>query len=109
MFKAEKLTDIAVFKSGEENMKTQKEQKRTTQRPFNFYGIRKTRNKKYMSVTLVREDKDGEREWINVPVNMKRIKIKGDCALLCLEVLESNKDKDKDEDEDEDEDEELLF
>ena len=75
---------------------TKKKQKRSTEKPFNFYGIRKTRNKKYMSVTLVREDKDCEREWINVPVNMKRIKLKDDYALLRLELLESNNDEDED-------------
>ena len=98
-------------KKQKETAKSTKKQKRIAEKPFNFYGIRKTRNKKYMSVTLVRGGKDGEREWINVPVNMKRIKSKDDCALLRLELLESDKAKDEDEvedeveDEDEDEDE----
>lgn len=75
-----------------------KNQKRSNEKPFNFYGIRKTRNPKYMSVTLVREDEDGERQWINVPVNIKNVKVKDEYALLRLRLL-------YDEDEDEDEDE----
>lgn len=64
-----------------------KKQKRNTKKPFNFYGIRLTRNPKYMSVSLVREDKDGERQWINVPVNVKNVKIKDGYALLRLGLL----------------------
>ena len=91
-------------------MAKSRKQKRINEKPFNFYGIRKTRNPKYMSVSLVREDKDGERQWINVPVNVKNIKIKDDCALLFLRLLlnedeDEDEDEDKDEDEDEDEDE----
>ena len=79
---------------------TNKKQKKT-EKPFNFYGIRKTRNKQYMSVTLVRGNGDDEKEWINVPVNMKRITLKNNYALIRLEVLEPNKDEDEDENEDE--------
>ena len=79
--------------------KSAKKQKRSGKKPFNFYGIRKTRNKKYMSVTLVREDEDGEREWLNVPVNVKNVKVKreDEIALLRLGLL-SDKDEDEDED-----------
>lgn len=70
-----------------------KKQKRSSEKPFNFYGIRKTRNPKYMSVTLVREDEDGERQWINVPVNMKNIKLKDDDIYLKLKFL-SEEDED---------------
>ena len=76
-----------------------KKQKRSSKKPFNFYGIRKTRNPKYMSVTLVRGDEDGERQWINVPVNVKNVKVKDDYALLRLGLL-LNEDEDEDEDED---------
>lgn len=76
-----------------------KSKKRSNEKPFNFYGIRKTRNPKYMSVTLVREDEDGERQWINVPVNVKYTKAKGNDIYLKLKFL-SDEDEDKDEDED---------
>ena len=81
-------------------MAKSRKQKRISEKPFNFYGIRKTRNPKYMSVTLVREDKDGERQWINVPVNVKNVKIKDDYALLRLSLL-IKEDEDVDEDVDE--------
>lgn len=74
-----------------------KKQKRSNEKPFNFYGIRETRNSKYMSVTLVREDEDGEREWINAPVNVKNIKAKGNDIYLKLKFLSDDED---DEDED---------
>ena len=77
-----------------------KKQKRNSEKPFNFYGIRKTRNPKYMSVTLVREDEDGEKQWINAPVNVKNVKIKDDYALLRLGLL-IKEDEDVDEDVDE--------
>ena len=80
-------------------MAKSKKQKRNSEKPFNFYGIRKTRNPKYMSVSLVREDEDGERQWINVPVNVKYIKAKGNDIYLKLKFL-SDEDEDKDEDED---------
>lgn len=70
-----------------------KKQKRSGEKPFNFYGIRKTRNPKYMSVSLVREDEDGERQWINAPVNIKNIIVEGDDFYLKLKFL-SNEDED---------------
>lgn len=72
-----------------------KSKKRSSEKPFNFYGIRETRNPKYMSVTLVREDEDGEREWINVPVNVKNIKAKGDDTYLKLKFLSDDEDEDE--------------
>lgn len=75
-----------------------KKQKRSNKKPFNFYGVRETRNPKYMSVTLVREDEDGEREWINVPVNVKNIKAKGNDIYLKLKFLSDDEDEDEDED-----------
>lgn len=71
-----------------------KKQKRSNEKPFNFYGIRKTRNPKYMSVTLVREDEDGERQWINVPVNIKNIRVKGGDIYLNLKFLSDDEDED---------------
>ena len=79
-----------------------KSKKRTNTKPFNFYGARKTSNPKYYSVTLVR-GRDDKREWLNVPVNKKNIKLKDDYVLLKLSLLEDNRDDDDDEDEDEDE------
>lgn len=69
-----------------------KKQKRNSEKLYNFYGIRKTRNPKYMSVTLVREDEDGDREWINVPVNIKNIRVKGDDIYLNLKYLSDDED-----------------
>lgn len=74
-----------------------KTKKRSSEKPFNFYGIRKTRNPKYMSVTLVREDEVGERQWINVPVNFKNIHAKGNDIYLKLKFL-SNDEDDEDDD-----------
>lgn len=79
-----------------------KSKKRTNTKPFNFYGARKTSNPKYYSVTLVRGS-DDKREWLNVPVNKKNIKLKDDYVLLKLSLLEDNRDEDDDEDDDEDE------
>lgn len=61
------------------------------QQPFNFYGIRETRNKKYMSVTLVRSDKDGIKEWLNVPVNIKNVKIKDGYGYVKIKILDKVK------------------
>lgn len=79
-----------------------KSKKRTNTKPFNFYGARKTSNPKYFSVTLVRGS-DEKREWLNVPVNKKNIKLKDDYVLLKLSLLEDNRDDDDDDDDDEDE------
>lgn len=77
-----------------------KSKKRMNTKPFNFYGARKTSNPKYYSVTLVRGS-DDKREWLNVPVNKKNIKLKDDYVLLKLSLLEDNRDDDDDDDEDE--------
>ena len=76
-------------------------EKKTDTKPFNFYGVRKTRNPKYYSVTLVRGS-DKKREWINVPVNAKNVYIDEGYALLKLSLLEDNHNEDEDEDEDDD-------
>ena len=72
-----------------------KSKKRSSEKPFNFYGVRETRNPKYMSVTLVREDEDGDREWINVPVNIKNIAVKGHEIYLKLKFLSTDEDEDE--------------
>ena len=72
-----------------------KSRKQISEKLFNFYGIRKTRNPKYMSVSLVREDEDGERHWINAPVNIKNIIVEGGDFYLKLKFL-SNEDEDED-------------
>lgn len=77
-----------------ESQQKANEQKRNNEKPFNFYGIRKTRNEKYMCVTLIREAEDGGNEYINVPVNVKRVKLKDDYALLRLTLLTRDEDKD---------------
>lgn len=82
-----------------------KSKKRTNTKPFNFYGARKTSNPKYYSVTLVRGS-DDKREWLNVPVNKKNIKLKDDYVLLKLSLLEDNRDDDDDDEDDDDEAEE---
>ena len=71
---------------------TNKTEKRSTKKPFNFYGIRETRNKKYMSVTLVRSDENGKKEWLNVPINVKYTTISDNYCLLALKLLTASKD-----------------
>ena len=85
-----------------------KSKKRTNTKPFNFYGARKTSNPKYYSVTLVRGSDDDKREWLNVPVNKKNVKLKDDYVLLKLSLLEYNHDDDDDDDDDDDESEESV-
>lgn len=82
-----------------------KSKKKTNTKPFNFYGARKTSNPKYYSVTLVRGS-DDNREWLNVPVNKKNVKLKDDYILLKLSLLEDNRDDEDDVDDDDDDDEE---
>ena len=41
--------------------------KQHKEQPFNIYGIRETRNDKYMSLTLVRGEES--KEWLNVIVS----------------------------------------
>ena len=80
-------------KAKSENQNT-KNQKTSSERPFNFYGIRETRNKKYMSVTLVRSDENGKKEWLNVPINVKYTTIGDNYCLLALKLLTASKDVD---------------
>ena len=72
---------------------TNKKQKKT-EKPFNFYGIRETRNKKYMSVTLVRSDENDKKEWLNVPINVKYTTMGDNYCLLKLKLLTASKDDD---------------
>ncbi len=61
---------------------------------FNFYGIRKTANENYYSVTLC-TGKDGTREWINVPVKKELVKFsaKDNAYYIKLKPLEEKKEK----------------
>lgn len=63
--------------------KMQKEQ------PFNLYGIRETRNDKYMSLALVRGE--DSKEWLNVPVNIKNVKIKDGYGYVKIKLLDKIK------------------
>ena len=73
---------------------TNKTAKRSAEKPFNFYGIRETRNKKYMSVTLVRSDENGKKEWLNVPIHVKYTTMGDNYCLLTLKLLTASKDND---------------
>ena len=61
---------------------------------FNFYGIRKTANENYYSVTLC-AGKDGAREWINVPVKKELVKFsaKENAYYVKLKLLEEKHEK----------------
>ena len=61
---------------------------------FNFYGIRKTANENYFSVTLC-TGKDGAREWINVPVKKELVKFsaKENAYYVKLKPLEEKREK----------------
>ena len=64
---------------------------------FNLYGIRKTANENYYSVTLC-AGKDGAREWINVPVKKELVKFSEKenayyVKLKPLEVKKENQEK----------------
>ena len=71
------------------------------EQPFNIYGIRETRNEKYMSLTLVRGEES--KEWLNVPVNVKNVKVKDGYGYVKVKLLDKVKkeaDKRKKSDED---------
>ena len=75
--------------------------KQHKEQPFNLYGIRETRNDKYMSITLVRGE--GSKEWINVAVNLKNVKVKDGYGYVKIKLLDKIKkevDKAKKSDED---------
>lgn len=75
--------------------------KKQKERPFNLYGMRETRNDKYMSLTLVRGE--DSKEWLNVPVNVKNVKVKDGYGYVKIKILDKVKkeaDKSKKSDED---------
>lgn len=75
--------------------------KQHKEQPFNLYGIRETRNDKYMSLTLVRGE--DTKEWINVPVNIKNVKVKDGFGYIKIKLLDKvKKDTDKSKKSDED-------
>ena len=68
--------------------------KQHKEHPFNLYGIRETRNDKYMSLTLVRGEES--KEWLNVPVNVKNVKVKDGYGYVKIKLLDKvNKEADK--------------
>ena len=78
--------------------------KQNTEQLFNLYGIRETRNDKYMTITLVR-GKDSK-EWLNVPVNVKNVKVKDGYGYVKIKILDKVK---KEADKSKKYDEELPF
>ena len=75
--------------------------KQHKEQPFNLYGIRETRNEKYMSLTLVRGE--DSKEWLNVPVKVKNVKVKdgyGYAKIKLLDKVTKEADKSKKSDED---------
>ena len=74
--------------------------KQCKEQPFNIYGIRETRNEKYMALTLVRGE--DSKEWLNVPVNVKNVKVKDGYGYVRIKLLDKVKkeaDKSKKSDE----------
>ena len=63
--------------------------KQHKEQPFNLYGIRETRNDKYMSLTLVRGE--DSKEWLNVPVNVKNVKVKDGYGYVKIKLLDKAK------------------
>lgn len=78
--------------------------KQRKEQPFNIYGIRETRNEKYMAMALVRGE--DSKEWINVPVNIKNVKIKDGYAYVKIKILDKVK---KEADKRKKSDEEIPF
>ena len=66
--------------------------KKQKEQPFNLYGIRETRNDKYMSLTLVRGEES--KEWLNVPVNVKNVKVKDGYGYVKIKLLDKVKNDD---------------
>ena len=78
--------------------------KQHKEQPFNLYGIRETRNEKYMSLTLVRGE--DSKEWLNVPVNVTHVKVKDGYGYVKIKLLDKVK---KEADKSKKSDEEIPF
>ena len=78
--------------------------KQRKEQPFNIYGIRETRNEKYMAMTLVRGEES--KEWLNVPVNVKNVKVKDGYGYVKIKILDKVK---KEADKSKKSDEEIPF
>lgn len=78
--------------------------KQHKEQPFNLYGIRETRNDKYMSLSLVRGE--DSKEWLNVPVNVKKVKVKDGYGYVKIKLLDKVK---KEADKSKKSDEEIPF
>ncbi len=83
---------------------------------FNIYGARKTSNKKYASITLIKDGKDGNPVYINSLINIvdkdKKVHgvIKGENLIITIPMLKpttSKKDEDDKDDEDDEDDEDV--
>lgn len=62
------------------NKKTNKE------KAFNIYGLRRTKNEKYFSLTLCRGE-DKPEEWVNSPVKSDNVKVKDGYAYIKVKLL----------------------
>ena len=78
--------------------------KQRKEQTLNIYGIRETRNEKYMAMTLVRGE--DSKEWLNVPVNIKNVKIKDGYGYVKIKILDKVK---KEADKSKKSDEEIPF
>ena len=63
--------------------------KKQKEQPFNLYGIRETRNDKYMSLTLVRGEES--KEWLNVPVNVNNATVNDGYGYVKIKLLDKVK------------------
>ncbi len=72
------------------------DKKKTKEKPFNLYGVRFTRNDKYMSVTLVRGE--DEKQWLNVPIKTELVKVKDGYGYIKVKFLEKKNAKENNDD-----------
>ena len=73
--------------------------KENKNKTFNLYGIRKTANENYYSVTLCAGNGEN-REWINVPVKKELVKFsaKENAYYVKFKLLEGKKEKQENKD-----------
>lgn len=71
--------------------------RRVQEQPFNFYGIRRTKNKKYYSVSLTRGD-GNNRQWINVPIKAEHVHEQGNIGFIRLLLLEKSEKAEEQDD-----------
>lgn len=56
------------------------------EKAFNIYGLRRTKNLNYFSLTLCRGE-DKPEEWINTPVKANNVKVKDGYAYIKVKLL----------------------